>query len=799
MLSGRSQVRGPRLALLTVVSLALGIGAMSTVGSIVHAVLLRALPFASPEKLVVIGETSISRPDIWQSSSYPDFLDWASQAHGFRRMAISRPWTPILREPAASVRIEGAEVSADFFRLLGVRPELGRLLGPADFLPGAEAAVVLSHRIWSQRFGADTALLGRTIPLDGTASTIVGVLPQEVKLDEPVVSGSVDLLKPLLVPAGSPFAGRGFRAMRVLGRIRDGVSEKQAAAELRQIGQRLAAAHPDTNQDVRVRMQSLREVAVGGSRPILLALLGAAVLLLLIACVNAANVRLVELSARHQDLAVRVALGSDRSRLYRELLRESLPQVGAAFLLGVLLTLWGWDTFVALLPAPLVRLTGVTLDGRVLAVTALVSILALFLVDLLPFLEVTRLPLSALLAENSVRTGESSASRRSRNVLIAVELALALSLLIGAGLLVRSLVRLSRVDLGFRPERVLALDLDLGSPVYAEPGRVRSFLDMLLREVQGSPGVRSAGVITSLPLREGGNMSTGLRLSANAPLGWQIDLNGVSPGTFSTLGIPLLRGRDFTPVETGDDQHPVVILNATAAHRLWPGEEPLGKPVILDWMNPVPRQVVGVVGDLREVGPETAPHPEAFLPYPQIFFGSAHLVVHTAGDPRQMAGEVRRRVRGLDAAMPLDAAVTLEQLAAARIANPATDTRILAAFAATGLILAVIGVYGVTSFTVSQQRQEVGVRIALGAQHRDVARTILAQGLPWIVLGLVLGLAGGTFLSRLLASTLFEVSPLDPWTFAVTPLLLLAVALWAGYVPARRAALLDPLRALNES
>jgi predicted permease len=466
--------------------------------------------------------------------------------------------------------------------------------------------------------------------------------------------------------------------------------------------------------------------------------------------------------------------------------------------LSLLLTVWAWDTFVALLPAPVVRLTALALDGRVLAAAVLVSLFALVLIDLLPFLEVARRSPSALLAATSARTGAPRSSRRGRSLLMAAELALALALLIGAGLLVRSLFRLSRVDLGFRPRQVLALHLDLGSPAYAEPQRARAFLDTLLRELQGRPEVRSAAVLTSLPLQDGGNMSTGVMLRPNAPLSWQIDLNGASPGVFSTLGIPLLRGRDFTPAEAGDDRHQVVILNATAARNLWPGEEPIGKSVILDWMNPVPRQVVGIVGDLREVGPETAPHPEAFLPYPQIFFGSAHLVIHTAGEPHRLAGGVRRLIHGLDPGMPLGDAVTLEQLADARIANPATDARILAAFAATGLILAVVGVYGVTAFTVARQRRELAVRIALGARQGDVVRAVLAQGLPWIVLGLLLGLSGGAFLSRLLASTLFEVRPLDPWTFAAMPLLLLAVALGAGYVPARRAASLDPQRALTE-
>jgi putative ABC transport system permease protein len=738
-LPGRKPARKPGRPLLIVVSLGMGIAALSTVGGIVHSVLLRAL---------------------------------------------------------ASVHVDGAEVSESFIPLLRLQPALGRLLAPGDFRPGAEPVVVLSQRLWTQRFGGDARLLGRPIVLDGAPATVVGVLPEATPLDEPVVIGNVDLLKPLAVAPGSPFAGRGFRALRVLGDLREGVGRTQAAAEMRQIGRRLEAAHPETNKDLRLRVEPLREVAVAGSRPILLALLGAAALLLLIAAVNAASVRLVDLSVRRRDFAVRNALGAQRGHLFCQLLRESLPLVGMGFLLGLLLTIWVWDTFVALLPPAVIHLSGLGVGAGVVAVTALVSLLALVLVDLLPFLEVTRLSLPTLLNQGPTRAGESAASRRSRNLLVAAEIALTLALLIGAGLLVRSLARLSRVEMGFRPERVLALDLDLGSSASAEPRRARIFFATLLRSLEGRRDLRSAAVVVNLPLQAGGNMSTGLGLRPKSLLSWQIDLNGVSPGYFATLGIPLLRGRDFSARETADDQSPVVILSATAARRLWGGEEPVGKRVILDWMNPVPREVIGVVGDLREIGPATPAHPEAYLPFPQLFFGAAHLVIHTTGDPLPMAATVRREIRALDRGIPLGDAVTLEQLAAAKVASPATDARILGSFAVTGLILATLGVYGVTAFAVAQRRQELGVRIALGAQPANVIRTILVQSARWIALGLLLGLGGGALLSRLLAGVLYEVEPLDPWTFLAMPLFLLAVALWAGYVPARKAARLHPLTAL---
>jgi putative ABC transport system permease protein len=794
-----SQGRPPRLAPLIVVSLALGIGAMSTVSSIVEAVLLRALPFPSPERLVLIGEAEPASPESWKSSSYLDYLGWKSLSRGFAAMAVSRPWGPTLRLPADSVRLSGAEVSSELFPLLGLHPASGRALQPTDYGPKAEPVVVVSHQLWKQRLGGDPGLVGRRISLDGTATTVVGILPERVALEDPLVIGTADLLRPLDVQPGSPYLSRSYLATRVLGRLAEGVTPRKAAAELRQITRRLAAARPESRLETIPRVEPLREVATAGTRPLLLALLGAAALLLLIGCINAANVRLVELTVRRRELALRAALGAGRGRLFRQLLRESLPLVAMAFLLGLVLTLWAWDVIVALLPAPLIRLTGLALGGQTVALTALVSLLALLLIDLLPFLELARLPLLTMLNERSARTGESTSSRRSRNVLVAAELALSLALLIGAGVLIRSLVRLSRVELGFRPERVLALPLNLSLPEDAEPARARGLFATLLRNLNGRPGIRSAAMVTSLPLKAGGSMSTSVELRPRAPASWQIDLNGVSPGYFSTLGIPLLHGRDFTPAEAADDRHPVLILNAAAVRRLWPRrEEALGKRIVLGWKSPVSFEVVGVAGDLRTVGPQTPPHPEAYLPCSQLFYGTASLVIHTEGDPLAMAEEVRRQVHGLDEGVVIGAATTMEDLIAAKMASPAANAQILASFAVTGLLLAMIGVYGVTSFAVSQKRHELGIRIAFGAQRREVVWTPLAQSAHWIAFGLLLGLGGGALLSRLFASSLFEVSPLDPWTFATMPLFLLAVALWAGYMPARRVTRLDPVRALAD-
>jgi putative ABC transport system permease protein len=793
-----SHRRQPWLAFLIVTSLALGIGVISTVGSIAQAVLLRPLPFRSPEELVVIGEVLKANPGLWEVSSYPNYLDWASRNHVFSSLAISRPWSPVLKRPSEPVRISGAEVSADFCSLLGLQPALGRLLTPGDFRPAAEPAVVLSHRLWQQQLGGDPQIVGKTVPLDGTLSTVVGILPAGNALAEPVVIGDVEILRPLAMGAKDPYAGRGVRAMRVLGRLRTGAGRRQAQDEMRSIARGLSAEHPETNKDATVRVELLSGVVVAATRPILLALLGAAALLLLISCVNAANMRLVQLIAQRRNLAVRSALGAGHLRLFRHLLMESLPRVGLASVLGWLLTWWSWDMLTARLPPAVVRLTGLTLDGTALAATIMVSLFALILVDLLPFLKLRWLPLTALLTDSSAGAGESRANRNVSNLLVAAELALSLALLIGAGLLARSLVRLSRVDLGFHSERVLTMPLELTSATYTEPQRARAFFSSLLRELEHRPGIRSAAVVVNLPLKEGGNMSTGLRLEPGANLDWQIDLNGISKGYFSTLGIPLIQGRDFSPQETEDDQHAVVILSASAARKLWPSGNPLGRRVTLDWMNPVPREVVGIVGDVRESSPDVPPHPEAYLPYPHLFFGTASLVIHTATDPLSVAGEVRDQVKALDKDIPIGTLITLEELAAARISNPVTDTRILTAFAMAGLLLAMIGVYGVTSFAVAQRQREIGLRIALGAQRRDVVLEILTQQARWAWAGLLLGLAGGYLLSRLLVSVLFEIRPQDPWTFTAMALLLLAVTLVATYLPARKALQIDPIPALNE-
>src|ERR1700704_457468 len=352
-----SHRRQPWLAFLIVTSLALGIGVFSTVGSIAQAVLLRPLPFRSPEELVVIGEVLKTNPGLWEVSSYPNYLDWTARNHVFSSLAISRPWSPVLKRPSESVRISGAEVSADFCSLLGLQPALGRLLTPGDFRPPAEPAVVLSHRLWQQQLGGDPQIVGKTIPLDGALSTVVGILPAGNALAEPVVIGDVEILRPLAMGAKDPYAGRGVRAMRVLGRLRTGVGRQQAQDEMRTLARSLSAEHPETNKDATVRVELLSGVVVAASRPILLALLGAAALLLLISCVNAANMRLVLLIAQRRNLAVRSALGAGHLRLFRHLLMESLPRVGMASVLGWLLTWWSWDMLTARLPPAVVRLT----------------------------------------------------------------------------------------------------------------------------------------------------------------------------------------------------------------------------------------------------------------------------------------------------------------------------------------------------------------------------------------------------------------------------------------------------------
>ncbi|HEX3531786.1 MAG TPA: ADOP family duplicated permease, partial [Thermoanaerobaculia bacterium] len=724
-------------------------------------------------------------------SSHPNFLDCEARSRSFESIAESRPIAPIVLAQAEPLRVSGSEVSQAFFPLLGIKPELGRLLMPRDFQPGAPPVVVLSHRFWQQQLGGDPQWLDRTVLFDGEPTTIVGVLPANIPLTQPVVIESSEVLRPLRVKPGTMAASRGARFLRVIARLRPGVTLESAATEMRSLAAVLAREHADTNKDSTVLVVPLRTAVVGDVRTSLLILLGAAALVLLAACTNIANLLLVQLSLRKKEFAIRAALGAGRRRIYGQLVAESLGLLVPAALGGLLLTRWAWHLFSSLVPPAVLDLMGVALDARALVVTAVVSLIALTLINFIPWLALPETALAAVLTETRAGAGGDGGNQRTRGLIVAAETALAIVLLLGAGLLIRSFLRLSHVELGFNPQKVLVLDLRLPGKKYEDPALAQLLFDEIFRRIESRPGVRSAALTVNFTL------STGLGPQQGTFLDWQVDFHGTSPGYFSTLGIPLLAGRDLSP-EDGAQDRGVVVVNAAAARKLWPGEEAVGKKLFLDWSPPNPREVIGVVGDSRVDGDKAPPRPAVYLPYQQLPYSSVRLVVHTTAAPLLAAADVRREVRSVAADLPIVQLATMEELLAAPIEQPKIYTRILSAFAGVALVLAVVGVYGVTAFAVVARRREIGLRIALGAESRDILRLFVLQGGRWVLLGAVVGTAAAAALARGLAGVLFEISPLDPLTFVAVSSILAGAALWALAMPARKAAAVNPIQALKE-
>jgi predicted permease len=788
----RGHARKPGFAALMVLTLALGISAAATFASLAYALLVRPLPYRDAGRLAMVWEEQ--KAEGVEVTSYPTFEDWRARAHTFETLAAARAWRPTLRTPDGPVRLQGAEVSLDFFPTLGVVPALGRLLQPEDFRPDAAPVVVLGHRLWRQRFGADPSVVGRAVALLGTPRTIVGVLRADTPLSEPIVSQDAELAIPLRTSPNLLL--RGQRLFRVTGRLRPGVSVEQASTEMRRLSLALGREHPETNGDWTASAGSLRELAIGTSRSVVLILLGAALLVLLVACTNIANLLLVRASGRRRELAVRFALGAARGRVLRLLMLEGLPLALAGWILGLVLTSWGWTTATAVLPATTARLTGVTFGGPLLAASALIAGMSAVLVHLAPMLLSTRLPLVEMLTEDTVGTGATRALRRSQGVIVGAEVALTIVLMIGAGLLLHSLLRLSHVDLGFRPEHVLTVELNLPPSKYQEPQQAQALFGSLERALAARGWVRSMGLVSNLPLKRG-YMRTQVAVVPGRWLDWMIDFRGVSPRYFATMGIVLRRGRDFTAAD-GAQGRQVAIVNTAAAERLWPGQDPVGKVLRLNWSEGSRPEVVGLVGNVHHEGIDRPPLPEVYLPYQEVPFWSMNLVLRSALDLRSAGVEMRRLLRGLDPDLLVVSVAPLRDIVADSAAKPRTYGWILGAFAVLGLVLTAIGVFSVTAFVVSTRRREVGVRIALGAQRPDLLRMLLWEGLRPVGLGLLLGLVGAYLLSRLMAGLLFEVQPWDPWVFAVIPLVVVLVSLWALYVPLDRATRVDPVRAIRE-
>ena len=803
----RLWVKRPGFTAVVVCTLALGIGANTAIFSVVNALLLRPLPFREPERLVMVWETMPGNDERWVAPG--NFLDWREEARSFERLEGYFDTRFNLTGAGEAERVDGVVVSGGLFQLLGAQAVAGRTL-TADDDRAASRLAVISQGLWQRRFSGSREAIGRSINIDGEPTEIVGVMPAGFNFPERAqvwvlghagVPLSSSLVKAF--PNASATTSRDIHIFNVVGRLRAGVSTEQAQGELSTIARRLELEHPETNKGLGTSVVSLQRQLVGDVRPALLVLLGAVSFVLLIACANVANLLLARATRREREMAVRVALGASRLRLIRQLLTESLLLAFAGGALGLLVALWGVDLFVALSPGDIPRLAEVSADRGVLLYALLVSVVTGVAFGLFPALHATRLDLNGALKEGGRSGGEGGRRSRVRGALVVAEVALAQMLLVGAGLLITSFMRLSAVDPGFAPASVLTARVALSDDRYAEPGARARYYDATLERLRALPGVEEAGAVSNLPL-SGGGFNRGIRLEGRPPAGPDENITAdyqiASPGYFRALGITLLRGRQLA--ETDDERAPrVAIVNETLARRYFPGEEVLGKRIAFgdasreeSW-----RTVVGVVADVRhkELGAEA--FPGAYIPYRQDRekWNRVSFAVRASGDPRALAASLRREIASVDADQPVTNVETMEEVVAASVKRPRFITSLLAALALVAIALAAVGVYGVMSYTVTQRTHEIGVRMALGARPADILRMVVRGGMTLAGLGVATGLVSAFLLTRYLSGLLYGVSAADPLTFAAVSTLLVVVALLACYLPARRATKVDPMVALR--
>jgi predicted permease len=786
--------KNPGFTAITVLTLALGIGANTAIFSVVNAVLLRPLPYTNPQQLIMIKESS-QRVGV-HSLSYPDFLDWRTQSRTVAQMALLNNRAFNLSGVAQPENIEGYAVSPNCLSLLGVRPFLGRDFVPSEEAPGTAPVVMLSYPLWQSHLGADPDAIGKTITLDGRSFTIIGVLPPNFRLDD-----KTDAIAPIGVWAAD-MMDRGDRGdMEVLGRLAPGSTFQQTRAELDTIAINLQKAYPVLNAGVGISVTTVRDQLVGDTRPAILVLFGAVVFVLLIACVNVANLFLVRGAARSKEIAIRQACGASRSRLVRQMLTESflLAAVGGA--LGILVGALGVFGLKHLISTDMLRGINLAVDRNVMLFTAAMVVLVAIAFGLVPAWEASQPRVQETLKEGGRGCTSSVAQHRLRGLLAMAETALALILLVGAGLMMKSMYRLLKVNPGFQSDRVLTMEIDLRTIHYSKsPARI-NFWQQLLEKVRAIPGVENASIGTALPLAGSHNRGDitieGIPVPdiGNFP---HPDYHYISADYTTVLGIPLMRGRTFTDADT-ETAPRVGLINATMARRYWPKEDPLGKR--FHWGRPVWNDpwitIVGVVGDTKLYGLSNPARLEIYLPFRQEPPTDMYLILRSAIDPASLTLSVRSAVAAIDRDQPVFGVITMRQLVDNSVSTPHLTLVLLNLFSGLALVLAAVGIYGVISYSVQQRTHEIGIRMALGARRSNVLHLIVGQGVKLAAVGIVIGIAAALGLMRLMSSLLFGVSANDPVTFTAAALVLLFVAIAACYIPARRAIAVDPMNALR--
>jgi len=787
-----------------VITLALGIGANTAIFSVVHELLLRPLPYKDPERVVMLWE----RPPTGMGggpASRANFRGWREQSTAFEGMAAFTDRSLALTGDGGEPEDVTVQLATpELFGVLGVEPLIGRALTAEDSQPNAPPVVVLSHGLWQKRYGGDPNVLGKGVTLNGVPVTVVGVMPQGFRWHIRTRSNTgrpAEVWSVLSMPTEGEANTRG-RFLSVVARLKEGATLEQAQTEMKTIAARLAEDSPRYNKSWSAEVVPLREQLVGNVRPALLVLLGAVGFVLLIACVNVANLMLSRAAARQKEIALRTALGARRLRVVRQLLTESLLLSLLGSALGLLVAWWGIGALVAISPRDVVNLQGVGLNLTVLGWTLIISLLTGVVFGIAPALEATRVDLSDALKEGGKGSGGQGArSNRLRGALVVVEVALALVLLVSAGLLVKSFARLRQVDAGFNAENVLTMAARLPGGKYSEDEQVVNYFRQATERIKTLPGVRAVGTVNYLPLHGGVGARTSYTIEGRPELPPDQRLSTivrVSDGDyFKAMGVPLLRGRNFTEREEAEARH-VVLISESLARQHFPGEDPIGRRIIVPMSeNPAPTEIIGVVGDVKYETLTDEAQPTVYLPLPELTYPFMTFVVNTAGDPAELAPAVRRELAAIDPDQPISDVQTLTQVMADTVGRARFNTLLFGLFAVLATALAAIGIFGVMNYSVAMRTRELGLRMALGAQPSRVLLLVLRQGLVLTLVGIGIGLAGAFALTRVMSSLLFGVEATDPTTFAAIVLLLALVSLIACYIPARRATRIDPLIALR--
>ena len=795
----RVMLKSPGFTGAAVLALALGIGVNTVIFGIINGVLLRPLPYQDSSQLMSLSQINPTEGSETFPVSIPNYVDWKRQSQSFEQMAAYRSGSSasfnLTADGAEPERIRGLGVSANLFSTLGINALRGSTFQQDDDKNGGHVAI-LSHALWQRRFNSDPSIVGKTITLNGLGYAVAGVMPPT--FDFPVQTEKVELWVPMVFTAEDLSEEmRGLHRLLVVARLKSGVTREQAQSEMTTISRRLAEQYPQANTNITSKVVPMLDEVVGNIRPALFILLAAVGCVLLIACANVANLLLARATARGKEIAIRVALGAGRLRVIRQLLTESVLLALAGGALGLLLTLVANYVLLNINPGNIPRLQEVGVDVRVLGFTFLISLITGILFGIAPALQASKGDLVETLKEESGKSSAGVHKNRVRSVLVVSEVALALLLLISAGLLIRSFLNLQKIDPGFNPQNVLTLRIPLPANKYSEPPQARAFYQQLLDRVKGLPGVQHAGVTTSIPLT-GWNSIFSFEIPGRPapPPGQTLEAEfiAISPDYHNAMGIPLRRGRLLSEGDSKTSPS-VIVINETMARRHWPNEEVVGKQIKI---GPFLREIVGVVSDVKQDGLNVPSREQIYASIYQVPSpASKILTVRSGTDPKNLIGSLRKEVLAVDHDQPITSIRTMDEVFSESISKPRFYMILLSVFAAVALALAVIGIYSVLAYSVTQRTQEIGIRMALGAQPRDVLRLVVGQGMMLTVIGIVIGLIAAFFLSRVMASMIEGISARDLMIFGGTPVVLAIVSLLACFIPARRAAKLNPIIAIR--